>query len=292
MTQTRSGKAFEYALAEAFAKYFGLEVTGPNLPTLRGYFTSSADIQRMEEAALKVVDYLVRNDTNITNTTSVRVQADAAGRKGDVRDVILGTLDGDVGLSAKRNNEALKHSRLSNRIDFGALWGGHPVSEEYWGRIRPIFDTLALYREDDVNFKDIEDKEEHIYVPVLSAFLDEFTRLSSEHGEHFIRNVFEYLVGSFDFYKVMLLRKRVVVQPFNLRGTLGWGRRWRTPKRILDASWEPNSSNKVKITFDQSWALTFRLHNARTKAEPSLKFDVNLVGVASYATGRDIELQS
>ena len=41
----------------------------------------------------------------------------------------------------------------------------------------------------------------------------------------------------------------------------------------------PGSNNTVEIVCDEGWALTMRIHNASSKVEPSLKFDVQLVSL-------------
>ena len=40
-------------------------------------------------------------------------------------------------------------------------------------------------------------------VPILTAFEDEFRRLCQSYGARFIGRVFQYLVGTEDFYKVV-----------------------------------------------------------------------------------------
>ena len=66
---------------------------------------------------------------------------DSAGIKGDVRDVIcLRKQDGRViGFSCKHNRYAVKHSRLSDTIDFGKQWVAVPCSKEYFDTIVPLF---------------------------------------------------------------------------------------------------------------------------------------------------------
>ena len=51
------------------------------------------------------------------------------------------------------------------------------------------------------------------------------------------------------------------------------------PTRIVALEFKPNSSNTVEMYLDNGWQLSFRIHNASTKVEPSLKFDVQLIGM-------------
>ena len=42
---------------------------------------------------------------------------------------------------------------------------------------------------------------------------------------------------------------------------------------------KPGSTNTVEMFLDNGWQLSFRIHNASTKVEPSLKFDVQFIGM-------------
>ena len=52
-------------------------------------------------------------------------------------------------ISAKNNHRAVKHSRLSNKINFGEKWLGVSCSDNYFKEINPIFDMLASLRSKD-----------------------------------------------------------------------------------------------------------------------------------------------
>ena len=41
-------------------------------------------------------------------------------------------LNWEIGLNIKHNHDAVKHSRLSHKIDFGAEWFEKPCSQNYW----------------------------------------------------------------------------------------------------------------------------------------------------------------
>ena len=290
MTQTQSGRAFEYALARAFGDKFGIEPQGPAAANARGHYESSRDIVRMNRAAQIVQEFLVREDSRIENLSGIDMKGDSQGAQGDVRDVVLRAGNEEIGLSAKRSNDALKHSRLSDKIDFGQQWGNKPVSDEYWQQVRPVFESLREAKQDGRFFRDLPDKEATIYVPILHAFANEFERLCDKFGEEFTSRVFEYIVGRHDFYKIILNGKTVRIQPFNLRGTLHWGSTWRVPSRVIEVHLPSGKSNRVEVTLNDGWQLSFRIHNASSRAEPSLKFDVRFIGVAPYAAGHQVPL--
>ncbi len=290
MTQTQSGRAFEYALARAFGDKFGVEPKGKAATNARGHYESSNDILRMDRAARIVQEFLVREDSRIKSLSGIEMKGDSQGAQGDVRDVVLRVGSEEIGLSAKRSNDALKHSRLSDKIDFGQQWGNKPVSDKYWQRVRPIFARLREAKEARTLFRDIPDKADGIYIPVMRAFADEFKRLCDEFGKEFTSRVFEYIVGRHDFYKIILNGKTVRIQPFNLRGTLHWGSTWRVPSRVIEVHLPSGKSNRVEVTLNDGWQLSFRIHNASSMAEPSLKFDVRFIGVALYAAGHQVPL--
>lgn len=50
------------------------------------------------------------------------------------------------------------------------------------------------------------------------------------------------------------------------------------PKDIIQFSLKPGKKNTAILTLDEGCQISFRIHNARSKLEPSLKFDVRLVG--------------
>lgn len=295
-TQTESGKAFEYALASAISNESGAQlIQDPACIEARLYFqaSDSAEQKTMKKAATKASSFLCNNDSNFQLAQSAIFQKDFAGQRGDVRDIIVMlSNDKQIGLSAKNNHEALKHSRLSDSIDFGEKWGNCPVSADYWDMVRPTFQEMRNLKFSNEFFRNISDKENRFYLPILIAFEDEFKSLCEAYGAKFISSVFHYLIGNFDFYKVMYLRKQniVQVQPFNLNGTLGWGQQWKLPTKINSIRRENRSRSTLIVSFEGGWQISFRLHNATSKVEPSLKFDINFVSMPPYATGNQIPI--
>jgi len=295
-TQTESGMAFEYALASAISKASGAQlIQNRACDDAKIYFQASdpAEQKNMKKAATKASSFLYNNDPNFELAQSAVFQKDFAGQRGDVRDIIVILSNSQqIGLSAKNNHEALKHSRLSNNIDFGQKWGNFPVSDDYWNMVTPTFQEMRNLQSYNTLFRDISDKENKFYLPILIAFEDEFRSLCGIHGSKFISSVFHYLIGNFDFYKVMYLRrqKTVQVQPFNLNGTLGWGQKWKLPSKIDSIRREDRSRSTLIVAFEGGWQISFRLHNATSKVEPSLKFDINFVSMPPYATGNQMPI--
>lgn len=97
----------------------------------------------MTEKLAGLEPIMVENDSEII---VLKIQKDKEGEKGDVRDILIirGESGWEIGLSVKHNHFAVKHSRLSPSIDFGAKWYGIPCSETYWNAVSPIFDYLRV----------------------------------------------------------------------------------------------------------------------------------------------------
>jgi hypothetical protein len=51
------------------------------------------------------------------------------------------------------------------------------------------------------------------------------------------------------------------------------------PTQMVDLRFKAGSSNTVEMYLNSGWQLSFRIHNASTKVEPSLKFDVQFIGM-------------
>lgn len=84
------------------------------------------------------------------------------------------------------------------------------------------------------------------------------------------------------------ISNKTEIYGFNLHGTLNKAadkikpsfkvNRLKLPTRIIELSFKPNSTDTLFLTCDEGWQISFRIHNASSKAEPSLKFDINLIG--------------
>ncbi len=107
---------------------------------------------------------------------------------------------------------------------------------------------------------------------------------------HLKINLLRYLLGKYDFYKVVKENGDASIQSFNMSGTLAWGRKNRLTGTIVSASLKENSKTTAIIIFDDGWNLAFRLHNASNRIEPSLKFDIQILGYPPTIKSHDIKL--
>lgn len=194
-----------------------------------------------------------------------------------------------IGISLKHNHFAVKHSRLSNVLDFGKSWLGMPCSAIYWNDIEPIFAPL-IQQHKLIAWKDFPNKETTIYIPLLRAFVKEVLR-DYDIDNTVPTKMVEYLLGKYDFYKVIGRDKgkQTNILAFNLRGALNKDGKSKQakrripisllPTRIVSFDLKPNSTNTAELYMDNGWQFSFRIHNASTMVEPSLKFDVQIIGM-------------
>ena len=308
-SQSDNGKAFEYACACSIAacvRNWGITVgiveNEPFHTAQRSYCNSTdqmrASFDAASEAAVHSLFYLEPRLT-CGDALQLELQSDAAGMRGDVRDVLCRNVGGawEIGLSCKHNNDAVKHSRLSATIDFGADWFGKSCSPQYFDEVGPVFEALQGMRSDALakggpvpEWNTLSDKEANFYVPVLNAFVAELKRLNASNPDEIPASLVRYLIGERDFYKVASddSSRLTRITAFNFDGSLfrsakgkkstAPSRKLKLPTKILWAGLLPGSTNKVEVHCDEGWAMSMRIHNASSRIEPSLKFDVRLVG--------------
>ena len=184
-----------------------------------------------------------------------------------------------------------KHSRLSKGLDFGEKWYGIKCSDKYWEDIKPIFDYIESEKAKDSKWRDLPSKEDDVYLLLINAFKDEIDRQNNDYGKDIPKLMVEYLLGEFDFYKVIGIdsKQMTQVQSYNTRGTLNkeGNERKRSvklpvaslPTRIVSLEFRPGSKNTLELYLDRGWKFSFRIHNASTKVETSLKFDIQIIGM-------------
>lgn len=230
------------------------------------------------------------------DTITVSIQADDVAKTGDVRDMLIIRRDikWEIGVSVKHNHEALKHSRLSTKLDFGKYWYGIPSTQLYFDEISLIFAELQILKVKKVKWRELPNKERGVYIPILNAFMGELQRAYNANGDDVTAGLIKYLLGSNgnDYYKLIHHNNHTArVIPYNLYGTLNQASSTgfpnttipyiELPTRIVELAFKDNSQTTVNLIMNNGWAISFRIHSASTIVEPSLKFDVQLLGQPS-----------
>lgn len=297
------GRAYEFAWANVLydalrgkRKVEIIENSGYEANGRAWEATPSAMQETLHVSAKAAVNALIEMEPlmeeNSDDVLLIIPQIDHAGTEGDVRDIVIDrkSITWEIGLSIKHNHDAVKHSRLSRGLDFGNAWYGVPCNSRYWSDVRPIFDMLATEQGKGKKFSELRDKAGDVYRPLLDAFMNEMRRAYA--ADHSVaRRMIEYLIGVTDYYKVIShdSQRATMVYTFNVHGTLGRPSRTRVsvvtvpavqlPTRIVSLDYKPGSDTTVELYLDNGWQLSFRIHNAEDKIVPSLKFDVQFIGM-------------
>ncbi len=302
--QVKNGKAFEYACASNL--YIAISiltdvkiVENSSYRLAKQYFEEFSDKEqkKLTLAARATIKSLFRLEPKLTNSINkdfleIIIQEDQKGISGDVRDVLFVRKKDswEIGISVKHNHSAVKHSRLSKTLDFGKKWFDLGCSDLYFEEIKPLFDKLELLKQKHINWHQVSDKANRFYVPLLQSFISEIKRIDKTHPSEIPSKLLEYLLGRNDFYKVISRsdKRMTQIQAFSLHGTLNHSvnnikpqqkiKQLRLPSKIYFIDFKPESNNTIHIVMDQGWQLSLRIHSASTKVEPSLKFDIKLIG--------------
>lgn len=223
---------------------------------------------------------------------TLEFQKDGKGAEGDVRDIVIkrDDIEWEIGLSIKHKHEDAKHSRLSHKLDFGNEWYNIPCSDTYWNAVTPIFDRLKAAKDNGDRWPDMPDKEETVYIPLLQAFMDEVNRAYAE-DDKLPRKLLEYLIGIEDYYKIISQDNKhlTLIRTFNVHGDLNKPSKVKVsaitvpivelPSEMVALKFKKDSDNTVEMYLNNGWQISFRLHNASKKVEPSLKFAIKFEGM-------------
>ncbi|GAA8957267.1 hypothetical protein HpSP29_06560 [Helicobacter pylori] len=222
------------------------------------------------------------------NEITLSLQKDKLGEIGDIRDILIYFDRFCIGLSIKHNHDAVKHSRLSKDLDFGKKWLGVGVSQNYKDTIKPLFERLENAKKEGMLWRDFPNKEQEIYAPLLQAFKKEVLRIDENKKNKVPQKMVEYLLGKYDFYKAILLEReqKTKLEAYHFNNTLNRSVK-NKPKRIIPLiklptrmiyfDFKPKSFNTLELVLNEGWSFSLRIHNASSKVEPSLKFDIKLL---------------
>ncbi|WP_305870864.1 HaeIII family restriction endonuclease [Helicobacter pylori] len=224
------------------------------------------------------------------NEITLSLQKDKLGEIGDVRDILIYFDRFCIGLSIKHNHDAVKHSRLSKDLDFGEKWLGVRVSQNYKDTIKPLFERLENAKKEGMLWRDFPNKEQEIYAPLLQAFKKEVLRIDENEKNKVPQKMVEYLLGKYDFYKAILLEReqKTKLETYHFNNTLNRSVK-NKPKKIIPSSklptrmiyfdFKPKSFNTLELVLNEGWSFSLRIHNASSRVEPSLKFDIKLLSI-------------
>lgn len=306
------GKAFEFAVLKALEQ----ELSGKQAASIQAnsalttaescfHLLSTSDQRDFLAAALAGIKMLIPREPRLCDRApgcglEIALQSDQKGGAGDVRDIIvLRQSDGwEIGMSAKNNHKAVKSQRLGPKIDFGQSWLQIPCSIGYQSSVVSIFQPLLplVGQEPWRELERFGIRKHQVYVDLLTCFRDEFLAIYGNHGSIVPTRLIEYIVGRFDFYKIIKLKRSTQLQPFNLHGTLGLKAGKQQPIPLpaklplptkIHAFDFADTETTLMMVCDAGWQISFRIHSASTLVESSLKFDVTLVGHPSSLVSQE-----
>jgi len=296
--QVENGKGFEWAVAAATSELLSLSLTDSDEAKNAAYCFSKltpAKQKLFRACAEKSVSYVAEVESLRPDASgSVNLSSDLAGAHGDVRDVVINVNGREIGISCKTNHEAFKHSRLSGTIDFVEKWGlGARCSSTYWETVRPIFSELAEIRKKSLSaakWSDLGNYQERYYLPVLNAWRDELLRVAGGDepaSKVAAKALCHYIIGRIDFWKIISQSDQVRIFAFNTQKSLGTSKT-KLPSQILGIDRIDGSKYSLNVRLNEGYQFNFRIHNASSRVEPSLKFDVQSEGLPSHIHQHDI----
>lgn len=101
----------------------------------------------------------------------------------------------------------------------------------------------------------------------------------------------QYLIGTRDYYKIVShdSKRTTYIRSFNMHRTLNKASTNKSPElfipivelptELVQIQFKEQSLNTVEMYLNNGWQLSFRIHNASTRVEPSLKFDIQFIGM-------------
>lgn len=288
-TQTETGKAFEYALITEATNTLTARALTVNVKIDAAYNIAqacynlfpTAEQIRYTRAAQVAINHIIQLEPRLTfqsndlDTLHLSLQPDNTGQLGDVRDILFQRTaqQWEFGISAKNNHSAVKHSRLSDTINFGQGWLGLPCSAAYFKAVTPLFRALRILQNQGAVWSAIADKHTAYYMPVLKAFSTELLAINALHPNVPDRLV-SYLLGKNDFYKIIKRARRIEISGYNLHDSLNRARsgsggksafrvqQLQLPTQIIQLQIKPGSTNTLILVCDKGWQISFRIHNA------------------------------
>jgi len=292
-TQSINGRAFEWAVGSCLQQQtsFAIRKNQFSENAELAFSLISCEMQKrfLRAGQLAVCDIIKREHVvEQRGEGEIIFNSDRAGASGDVRDILLNFNKKTLGISCKNNHEAMKHSRLSATVDFVKKWGLHHdgCSQSYWNTVKPLFDELRdIQKQSQKQFlwDNLPNKPERFYWPILNAWCSEIQRLRENFDaeKSLCQALVAYLVGKYDFYKVICSSDKTVnLQAWNFNNSLST-RKTKYPTVINAINTQNGGRYSKTIVFNHGFSINFRIHNAGSRVEPSLKFDIVAIGLPS-----------
>ena len=266
------GRSYEYALCEKIVSLFSnISFTNRALEEQRKDISHYETLSESEKQAYDLSVSKICNDwlnTKILDDQSYSLDRlpDSAGVNGDVTDIRLESNLSTLNISLKHNHNALKHPRLTRVptwIDIKADSNYRRLYDTCWTNFIQMAEKLnpnaTLFRE----LVDIEENFifDNLYNPLCNLVSNYLSNNISNIKQ--VQSLFKFMVGKYNFYKVIDTRDSVVIQDFI------------DMPMPTDVKIQQTDKSYIQMNFDNGVILTLRLHTASSRiSTKSIKFDV------------------
>ena len=311
-----NGLAFEYAIITEYAKYFEDNNLKYEIQENDAYYEArdayekckkeldERSICAFHESAkssillISQIEPGLMVETDDEDIIQIERKKDSEGEEGDVRDVLFKRTkhNWELGISAKNNNNFIKHSRLSDdkKEDFVRKWKiGPRCSESFYDKIKDASEFLRTLNNPSTNVTK-EEIRVKAYLPYLNAFIEEINSLK-ENNNNIAACLIKYFVGTKPYYKLIKDDKNnlLIIEAYNLAGRLNLpiknkNAKFKIPKQLYPSRIDyighetkangENSHTTICINFNHGWEASLRIHTASSKKSASLKLEVSLIG--------------
>ncbi len=265
------GRAYEFALCnqiiDNFKNVYLTNRTEAEQQRDAEHFNSlshNTKIEYIQSAKLVCEKWLIKKIHPAELYTLDRLP-DRAGVNGDVTDIRMVSDFDTINISLKHNHDALKHPRLTripNWIGLNSDAKYREIHDKIWDDFFVLAKKLnpgaTLFR--DLIAVDEEFINNYLYNPFCS-FITEYLSDNSTSIQA-VQNMFDFLVGTYDFYKIIDYRDHIKIQDFiNI------------PKPTSVSIFQTDRSH-IAMNFNNGVTLDLRLHTASSRLISSVKFDV------------------
>lgn len=224
-----------------------------------------------------IIDWVFKQ-FNLYDSTSILIDKlpDKAGEFGDITDIrIIKNKNCIINLSLKNNSDSIKHSRITQLPTWVGFAKDSNEFSSYSNQLNSIWNEIknevATYNSSSSikisKFNQLDNirknyKEDSILNPfynLIESFFSDYCTSSDQ-----CNMLFRYLVGIYDFYKIINRPKCFDIFSFiNIS----------SPTNV---SFARTSNDYLLLSFNNGWDLSIRLHNGDNKLSPSLKCDVKI----------------
>jgi len=270
----RNGRALEYKIVDFLRSNkskFNATLTPQAMSDLKRDFQKYKKLPPNLKTSYELCSTAIHNwlltilpDKNII----IHKHTDQEAKLGEIADISITSAKKTINLSIKHNHTAIKHQRPSTTAMQCGYKKDSAEDLKFRINLKAIIDKFLKDAEkaiqDAVNFRDLTRVDSDyinnkLYIPVCSLVKKTINKLCKNKEN--VQALFNFLVGSTSFYKVIDYKNIVKILDFTSI----------KPSKTVKA--QIKCKSYVKLTFSNGWKISMRIHTAASKLSNSLKFD-------------------